>query len=324
MKIFRIGIPFWNRTIIVPHLLTAPGLMTIQRLPNSITALRVLLSVAEHGTASGTAAAVNLTQSAVSKHLRGLEETLGISLFARSSRGLVPTEAGRIYVKHVRRALAELETGSAHISALKASPWAVRLHVLPIIGDRWLVPRFSRFAELHPEIDVQFTTFVTADTAEAADGVFRFGEGEWLGHRGDYLFGRDVALVGAPSFVARLGGIETARDVRHYTVLDHFQTPLRWSEFAEAHGLDDFTPVHTTRFGFYSLVIRAAISGQGLALVPRRLVQEEIETGRLVNPAGLGFKSRNAYWFTTPEDRAMRPGLEVFRKWLLEEVQASS
>lgn len=310
--------------LVVPYLLTVPGPMTIQRLPNSMTALRVLLSVAEHGTASGAAAAVNLTQSAVSKHLRGLEETLGISLFARSSRGLVPTEAGRVYVKHVRRALAELETGSAHLSALKASPWAVRLHVLPIIGDRWLVPRFSRFAELHPEIDVQFTTFVTADTAEAADGVFRFGEGEWLGHRGDYLFGRDVALVGAPSFVARLGGIETARDVRRYTVLDHFQTPLRWSEFAEAHGLDDFTPVHTTRFGFYSLVIRAAISGQGLALVPRRLVQEELETRRLVNPAGLGFKSRNAYWFTTPEDRAMRPGLEVFRRWLLEEVQVSS
>lgn len=297
--------------------------MSIQRLPSSMTALRVLLAVAEHGTASGAAEAVNLTQSAVSKHLRGLEETLGIALFARSSRGLVPTEAGRLYVKHVRRALAELEAAGAEISALKASPWSVRLHVLPIIGDRWLVPRFSRFSELHPEIDVQFTTFVTADTAEAADGVFRFGEGDWPGQRASYLFGRDVALVGSASFVARLGGIHTAQDVRRYTVLDHFQTPLRWSEFGDAHELDDFTPIHTIRFGFYSLVIRAAISGQGLALVPRRLVQEELETGRLVNPAGLGFRSRNGYWFTTPQDRPMRPGLEAFQRWLLAEVQTS-
>lgn len=297
--------------------------MSIQRLPNSITALRVLLAVAEHGTASAAADTVNLTQSAVSKHLRGLEEALGIALFARSSRGLVPTEAGQLYVKHVRRALAELETASAQVSALKASPWSVRLHVLPIIGDRWLLPRFSRFSELHPEVDVQFTTFVTADTAEAADGVFRFGEGEWPGQRASYLFGRDVALVGAASFVARLGGIETAHDVRRYTVLDHFQTPLRWSEFGDAHGLDEFTPLHTIRFGFYSLVIRAAISGQGLALVPRRLVQEELETGRLVNPAGLGFKSRNVYWFTTPEDRPMRSGLKAFQSWLLAEVRTS-
>ncbi|MFC4171137.1 LysR substrate-binding domain-containing protein [Microvirga sp. GCM10011540] len=283
----------------------------------------MLLAIAEHGTASGAAQAVNLTQSAVSKHLRTLEETLGAVLFTRGSRGLVPTEAGRIYIKHARLALAELEAAGARISALKASPWSVRLHVLPIIGDRWLVPRFSRFAELHPEIDVQFTNFVTADTTEAADGVFRFGEGHWPGQKEDYLFGRNVALVGAPSLLSRMGGIVTAQDVRRYTVLDHFQTPLRWSEFASAQGLSDFEPTHTIRFGFYSLVIRAAISGQGLALVPRRLVQEELESGRLVNPAGLGFKSRNAYWFTTPEDRPMRTGLQAFHRWLLAEVRAS-
>jgi len=296
--------------------------MSVHRLPSSMTALRVLLAIAEHGTASGAAEAVNLTQSAVSKHLRALEETLGTKLFARQSRGLIPTEAGRIYVKHVRLALAELETAGARVLALQASPWSVRLHVLPIIGDRWLVPRFSRFAEQHPKIDVQFTNFVTADTAEEADGVFRFGEGDWTGQRASYLFGRNVALVGAASLLSRMGGIETVQDVQRYTVLDHFQTPLRWSEFAAAQGLECFKPAHTIRFGFYSLVIRAAISGQGLALVPRRLVQDELATGRLINPAGLGFKSRNAYWFTTPENRPMRPGLQAFHTWLLAEVRA--
>jgi len=298
--------------------------MSTHRLPSSITSLRVLLAIAEHGTASGAAGAVNLTQGAVSKHLRGLEEALGAPLFNRGSRGLVPTEAGRIYIKHARLALAELQAAAARISALGASPWSVRLHVLPIIGDRWLVPRFPRFAELHPEIDVQFTNFVTVDTTEAADGVFRFGEGHWPGQRADYLFGRNVALVGTASLLARNGGLETAQDVRRYTVLDHFQTPLRWSEFAAAQGLDEFTSIRTIRYGFYSLVIRAAMSGQGLALVPRRLVQDELASGRLVNPAGLGFKSRNAYWFTTPEDRPIRPGLAAFHRWLLGEVRASS
>jgi LysR family transcriptional regulator, glycine cleavage system transcriptional activator len=297
--------------------------MSVHRLPSSITSLRVLVAIAEHGTASGAGEAVHLTQSAVSKHLRALEETLGTTLFTRTSRGLVPTEAGRVYVKHVRLALAELEAAGARVSSLKASPWSVRLHVLPIIGDRWLVPRFSRFLDQHPTIDVQFTTFVTADTAEEADGVFRFGEGRWPGHRADYLFGRDVALVGAASLLARMGGIESAKDICRYTVLDHFQTPLRWEEFAAAQGLHDLTPGRTVRFGFYSLVIRAAISGQGLALVPRRLVQDELASGRLVNPAGLNFRSRNAYWFTMPEDRQVRPGLEAFHNWLLAEVRAS-
>lgn len=290
------------------------------RIPSSITSLRVLLAVAEHGTASAAAAVVSLTQSAVSKHLRMLEEQLGAALFTRTSRGLLPTEAGRIVITHARLAMAELEAATARVASLRASPNAVRLHVLPILGDRWLVPRFPRFSDLHPEIDVQFTTFVTSDTAEEADAVFRFGEGHWPGQRADYLFGRDVALVCAPQLLARNGGIASAEDVRRFSVLDHFQTPLRWSEFANSHGLPSLVPARTIRFGFYSLVIRAAISGQGLALVPRRLIEEELAAGRLVNPAGLGLESRHAYWFTTPADRPMRPGFATFRTWLLREA----
>jgi DNA-binding transcriptional LysR family regulator len=168
---------------------------------------------------------------------------------------------------------------------------------------------------------VQFTTQATGDTIEEADGVFRFGEGDWPGQQAEYLFGRNVALVGAPSLLSRMGGIAGAEDVRRYTVLDHRHTPLRWSEFAEAQGLADFTPAHMVHFGFYALVIRAAIAGQGLALVPRCLIGEELSTGRLVNPAGLGFHSRHGYWFTVPADRTPRHGLVAFRDWLLDEAR---
>ncbi|WP_425450267.1 LysR substrate-binding domain-containing protein [Virgifigura deserti] len=293
----------------------------IRPLP-STTALRVLVALAEHGTASAAARAVHLTQSAVSKQLKGLEEIAGSALFARTSRGFVLTEAGRIYVTQARVALGALETAAARVSATRASPGLIRLHVLPILGDRWLVPRFSRFTERHPDIDVQFTTFITSDMVEEADAVFRFGEGDWRGQAADYLFGRDVALVASPSLLARMGGIGTADDVRRYTVLDHFQTPLRWSEFADAQGLVDFTPAHIIRFGFYALVIRAAIAGQGLALVPRCLVMEELASERLVNPRDLGFFSRNGYWFTVPADRPSRAALTVFRDWLLDEAKA--
>ncbi|MDJ1158040.1 LysR substrate-binding domain-containing protein [Chelatococcus sp. SYSU_G07232] len=295
--------------------------MQARTLP-STTALRVLVALAEHGSASEAAKAVHLTQSAVSKQLKGLEESVGMPLFLRNGRGLTPTEAGQIYVRQARVALGALEAAAARVAALRGSPHSIRLHVLPILGDRWLVPRFSRFTEQHPGVDVQFTTFVTSTMAEEADAVFRFGEGHWPGQDADYLFGRNVALVAAPQLLQRMGGIETADDVRRYTVLDHFQTPLRWSEFAEAQGLTDFTPAHTVRFGFYALVIRAAIAGQGLALVPRSLIADELAAGRLVNPNGLGFFSRHGYWLTVPNDRPPRPGLVVFRAWLLEEARA--
>ncbi|MGK9165196.1 LysR family transcriptional regulator [Inquilinus limosus] len=288
----------------------------------STTALRVLAALVEHGSASEAAKSVNLTQSAVSKQLRTLEEIAGMPLFTRTGRGLVPTEAGRIFVTQARIALGALEIAAGRIAALRGSPNVIRLHVLPILGDRWLVPRLSQLARARPELDVQFTTQATGDTIEEADGVFRFGEGDWPGQQqADYLFGRNVALVGAPSLLARMGGIRTAEDVRRYTVLDHRHTPLRWSEFAEAQGLAEFAPAHMVHFGFYALVIRAAIAGQGLALVPRCLIEEELLTGRLVNPEGLGFHSRHGYWFTVPADRTPRPGLVAFRDWLLDEAQ---
>lgn len=288
----------------------------------STTALRVLAALVEHGSASEAAKSVHLTQSAVSKQLRSLEEIAGMALFTRTGRGLVPTEAGRIYVDQARIALGALETAAGRIAALRGSPNAVRLHVLPILGDRWLVPRLSLLAKARPELEVQFTTQATGDTVEEADGVFRFGEGDWPGQQqADYLFGRNVALVGAPSLLSRMGGIAAAEDVRRYTVLDHRHTPLRWSEFAEAQGLAGFAPAHMVHFGFYALVIRAAIAGQGLALVPRCLIGEELLTGRLVNPPALGFHSRHGYWFTVPADRTPRPGLVAFRDWLLGEAR---
>jgi LysR family transcriptional regulator, glycine cleavage system transcriptional activator len=286
----------------------------------STTGLRVVEAVARHASCSGAAAELNMTQSAVSKQLKAVEQVVGTALFLRNRRGLEPTEAGRAFIGPARAVLAGLVSAVAGLAPFRPAQHRVRLHVLPILGDRWLVPRFSRFAELHPEIDVQFTTFVTQETSEAPDAVFRFGEGDWPGQICDYLFGRDVALVGAPDAIARFGGIAGAADVARFPVLDHFQTPLRWSEFGEANGVEGLQPQRVIRFGFYALVIRAAIAGQGLALVPRTLVGEELAGGQLVNPAGLGFRSRHGYWLTYPADRQPSPAFVLLRDWLVAEA----
>jgi len=296
--------------------------MSRSHLPNTV-ALRVVAALAQYGTVSSAAQALHLTQSAVSKQLKSIEELAGTPLFHRTSRGLSPTEAGLIYIEQARIALGALETAAVRVAALCTSPPAIRLHVLPILGDRWFMPRYSRFAELHPDIDVQFTTFAPSDTLEKADAVFRFGEGESPGWNSDYVLGRDVVLVGAPQMIARAGGISSIEDIRHFPALEHSQTPLRWNDFVQACDLVDFTPTRHIRFGYYSLVIRAAIGGQGLALVPRSLISDELANGQLANPLGLGFESRNCYWFTTPKDRPLTRELATLREWVLREAARS-
>lgn len=286
----------------------------------STTGVRVVEAVARHASCSGAALELNMTQSAVSKQLKAVEQIVGVPLFRRNRRGLEPTEAGRAFIEPARAALSGLVAAVAGMAPFRPAQHRVRLHVLPILGDRWLVPRFSGFSDRHPEIDVQFTTFVTHDTSEPPDAIFRFGEGDWPGQVCDYLFGRDVVLVGAPDVFGRFGGLESAADVARFPVLDHFQTPLRWSDFGEANGVVGLAPQRVIRFGFYALVIRAAIAGQGLALVPRTLVGEELASGQLVNPAGLGFRSRHGYWLTYPSDRPPSPAFALLRDWLVAEA----
>lgn len=182
------------------------------------------------------------------------------------------------------------------------------------------MPRYPRFLERSPDTVVQFTTFAPADTAEEADLVFRFGPGHWPGWHADYLFGRDVLLVGSPQMIDRNGGLGQAGDVRRYTLLDHPQTPLRWDMFAAAHGIEAFAPASLIRFGYYALVIRGAITGQGLALVPRCLILDELADGRLVNPQGLSFRTEHCYWLTIREDQRLNPGLRALRDWIREEA----
>jgi LysR family transcriptional regulator, glycine cleavage system transcriptional activator len=286
----------------------------------TVTSLRVLAALSQHGTVSAAAISLHLTQSAVSKQLRGIEVIAGMPLFKRTNHGLVPTDAGNIYIEQARVALGALETAAVRVAGLRGSQPAIRIHVLPILGDRWFMPRYPQFVERHRHIEVQFTTFAPTDKVDEADLVCRFGTGKWPGWQADYIFGRDVRLVGSPELIARHGGIAAAGEVARFTILDHPQTPIRWDAFAAEHRLADLKPRQVIRFGYYALVVRGAITGQGLALVPRRLILDELADGRLVNPAGLRFRSKYCYWLTIRDDRRLNTSVRALRDWILAEA----
>ncbi|WP_083507599.1 LysR family transcriptional regulator [Aureimonas frigidaquae] len=290
------------------------------RLPIS-TSLKVLLALAERGSTVAAADVVNLSQSAVSKQLTKLEERVGTALFLRDPTGLRLSPAGEIYVRQARLAVKAMEDAALEVARLAGDDHVLRLHTLPIFGDRWLLPRFARFAERHPHVDVQFTSFRTPGQAEP-DAAFRYGAPPFSGEHALYVNGQDVRLVGAPSYLAKLDMLGAERWLAASTMLEHPGTPNRWADLRQhATGLDlPERPNHIVEFGFYTLVIRAAIAGQGLALIPRRLIAEELAAGLLREAGGIGFRSPNAYWFTWPSERPARPALRLFHDWLAEEV----
>jgi LysR family glycine cleavage system transcriptional activator len=289
----------------------------------STTALKVFEAAARHLTCTGAAEELFLSQSAVSKQIRTLEECLGVPVFVRINRGLVLTELGRIYLDEIRPVLALLRAASVKVNSHSMSQRTLTLRVSATLGDRWLLPRFGRFVEKHPHINVQFTGFLSRDKQDQIepDGEFRGGEGDWSGFVSDYLFGRRLVLVAAPSLLQRLGSIEKASDILRFPKLLHYQAPLVWPEFCESLGFELPETSHLMRYEFYSTLVRGAVSGLGLAVVPRVWVQEELDRGILTNPLALDHHYRVGYYFIVPERKQHDPALAAMRAWLIEESE---
>jgi DNA-binding transcriptional LysR family regulator len=297
---------------------------SLERLPiPSTTALKVFEAAARHLTCTGTATELFLTQSAVSKQIRSLEECLGVTLFVRVNRGLVLTELGRIYLDEIRPVLAMLRAASVKIKSQETSRRMLTLRVTATLGDRWLLPRFANFVQKHPDIQVQFTSFLSRDKQDQVvpDGEFRGGEGAWPGFVADYLFGHDLVLVAAPGLLQRHGPIERAEDVLNFPMLLHYQAPLVWAKFCESLGLALPEVSDLMRYEFYSTLIRGAISGLGLAVVPHVWVREELSRGELINPLALNYRYSVGYYFLVPEHKQHDPALAAMRAWLIEEAE---
>jgi LysR family glycine cleavage system transcriptional activator len=294
----------------------------------STTALRVFEAASRHLTCTGAADELFMTQGAVSKQLRNLEDSLGAALFVRANRGLVLTEGGRVYLERIKPLLLQLAQASEALVAQTSTMCTLKLRVGPIIGDRWLMTRFPAFARAYPNIDLQFASLQWRDRPEESfecDALIRGWEGALpSGYVYDYLFGREMLLVAAPHLLECEGGLESLQDLRRYRLFDHFSAANAWSRLFHQYGIEPVTGQHMLRYEHYATLLKAAVSGQGVALVPEVWARDEIGRGELVNPMGcVLFDSSAGYYFAVPEDQPRNWGVAALRGWLIEEAAAT-
>ena len=291
---------------------------TRRNLP-STTGLTVFEAAARHSSCTGAAAELFLTVGAVSKQIRSLEETLGVALFSRARHGLMLTDAGKIYLESIRPVLAQLDAATTRALTAHLSKRTLMLRVFPALAERWLMPRFSDFLEKYPEIDVQFTTYLSSDRVQTStDAAIRYGEGSWPGQSAEYLIGRKMVLAASPLLFARDGIPAKPADVFSHTLLQHVEVPGAWKDLRKAYRLRGTRQERLIRYDYYSVLIRAAISGMGMALIPEFLVRDELNSGVLINPLAMTYEARSGYYFMCTEEKRTDPVLGLLRKWLLE------
>lgn len=282
-------------------------------------ALPGFVAAARTGNLSRAAEALNLTVSALSHQIRGLEERLGQRLFLRSARGVELTPDGRHLFERI----------APHFDALDQAlrPYRPRrdevltLTLMPSFAASWLVPRLPDFLAAHPqlEINLQSTGEVADfDRQPELDAGLRFGPGRWSGVQAVHLFDDWITPTASPDLLARLGR-PTLETLARFPLLG--APGGRWSEwFAHFGGTPPGRFVAT--FDDSDTLHRAAAEGLGIALGRMTLARPLVDAGRLVRLFDEHLPSEFGHYLVYPPRSAQHGGLAAFRAWLFEQARA--
>ena len=276
-----------------------------RRLP-SLNAVRAFETAARHLSFSRAADELHVTHAAISHQVKGLETYLRVPLFRRLNRAVRLTEAGQAYLPPLRDALDNIAQATARIRDGE-SAGALTISTSPPFAAKWLVPRLSAFREAHPEIDVWLTpSFHAVDFArEEVDAAVRWGGGEWPGLRADLLGTMDVFPVCSPRLLRGPQPLRTPEDLRHHPLI-HDASGEDWRRWLAAAGVS-VVPAPSLHFHDSSLVIQAAIEGQGVALAYSALVADDLAAGRVVRPFEISLPTDYCYYFVCPRPVAETP-----------------
>ena len=286
----------------------------------SLNALRSFDAAARHQSFTRAAEELCVTQGAVSHQVKALEAALGVKLFSRERTGLVITSAGRDYLAVVRDAFDRIALGTEQLTERQRSgPLAVSTS--PDFAAKWLVHRLGRFAAAHPEIELNVSaTMHHVDFAsEEVDLAIRHGAGNWPGLDAVNLCPEELFPVCSPALLRRHGGIRRPQDVLRFPLL-HLNDRRDWSKWLEAAGTSGARPLPGPVLNHASMLIDAAIEGQGVALARTTLAATDLLNDRLARPFSVAIPLSNTFWIICPKATRNLPKLIAFREWLLAEV----
>ena len=298
-----------------------------QRLP-PLNALRAFEAAGRHLSFTKAAEELHVTPAAVGHQVKVLEDYLGVQLFRRLTRAIALTDAGQDLLPGLRDGFVRIEEAVERLRGLEERG-VLNVSAAQSLMAKWLVPRLDRFHKAYPDIDLRiFSTGRLVDFArDDVDVAVRYGLGNWPGLRVDLLRTEEMFPVCSPALLEGPHPLKTPDDLRHHTLLhDALYKSIfgdaapDWSTWLEAAGVRDIDATHGTALSPWSMVIQAAIDGQGVALGGSVIVEADLADGRLVKPFALTIPVDYAYYIVCPETAAERPKVAAFRKWIMEEA----
>ncbi|XQE65369.1 LysR substrate-binding domain-containing protein [Pseudomonas sp. P3C3] len=286
--------------------------MVAHRLP-PLNAVRAFEAAARLGSYVAAAQELHVTQPAIGRHVKALEERLQTQLFQRTPRGVVLTEDGWRYFEQVSAALTQIAEASYELTSRAQQRW-LRLLVVPGFAGRWLRHHLAEFRALHPGIRIALepNPSFREVTAERADLGIAFGEGEEFSGPREVLVQPPIFPVCSPAFLLEHGPLTGVEDLLRLPLL-HEDDGYWWGAWLQSQGLRARL---SSEMSYVSAdqVIDLALAGAGVALTNGLLVEEELASGRLVRPLA-NQAVLEGYLLLSPAG-GLKPEAKLFRQWL--------
>lgn len=293
-----------------------------------LNALPIFEATVRLGSITAAAKSLDMTQPAISRQILRLEQYFGTPLLTRLHRGIAPTDAGRILYQATHEGLQQIQRAS-HAILYRERPEVVSVATDFGFAGLWLLPRLGQFRDRYPNVDVRLTTSQQTYNLnyEPFDIAINIAEKGQLPNITTPLFAETVTPVCSPQFLSRYTDIHHCDDLLSLPKLGLEDQQTRWfswkSWFSAAECDGKFTP-EVVHFDNYSLLIQAAIAGQGLALGWKQLVTPLIDDGLLVEALGITLTSNRQYYLVTPNQRAISDAAWAFHRWVQQEIAVAT
>ncbi len=282
--------------------------------------LRCFEAAAKHQSFTAAAEELGLTQSGVSRQVKELEDQIGAALFRREGRGIRLTRAGRSFADAIFSDLARLRRTVSQAVAAGESQEVLSIAVLPTFAERWLVPRLGDFKAKRANLDLM--VYSRSDPFDLADqGIeiaIHFGTNDWPGAKLTPLCPEDLVVVASPALI-EANAVKDATDIFNMPLLHLTSRPHLWRVFQKT--LPEVTAYaqQGSYFDQFSLIISAAVSGLGAAILPTYLIEPELASGTLIQLASVIDGSGHNYYVATPPGRRSAAAVE-FTTWIQRQV----
>ena len=296
----------------------------MDNLTRNLPPLRAMLAfeaAARHGNFTKAAQELNVSQPAVSRQVRALEEALGVMLFHREHRRVALSEAGETYYNAVVSGFETIVTAGQSITQTLGSE-RITIYANYGFASYWLMPRLSKFQAVYPDVEIVVRTVEEEQPLSKRDLeiAIRFGDGNWRDGTSQLLFRENGFPVCSPSYFERASTLATVEDLPQHRLLQvraETQLWLDWVGFMKHFNIA-LPAINGPSYNNYTLAIQAALAGEGVVIGWDQIVDDFLDRGWLVRPISAQIATDCGYYSVANNMAHASESLEKVLNWLHE------